>query len=386
MSLRLNLTKQSKTYLSNLHHHIHELLSQLKLSAPKPKISFSQSKSQSKSQNRFISPKIRKSIKKLTIRYSLSSPQVLIILYTKNPSTTTTNLLIKLYYIILTIKAFAHNTLPVSITIYLTPHRKLLPYPPSKPLGPNEVNSGSTLTQTNSPIPQNGKVLVWRKEELLRVTIHELLHAIRSDFALYITPYLDNQALKHFNILPDNNININEVYNEFNACLLTTVISSKTPTILFTNLEHERLYSIKLATKIIQYQNVLNNLPPHTDPEWIFKPHKPSSSSSSSSSPSSSSSSSSSSTFSPVFKQETNVLSYYILKSALLFNLNETLNYIQHIPTYPIFPPNNQEKLTHFFKLILNLVTKFRPILTKLVLTIKYPPKPADRSLKMVNL
>ncbi len=303
---------------------------------------------------------MRTHIKKLTTHYHLTTPEVTIDLHISPTESTTYahNLLKKLLLTILTIKALVNNILPVHFTIYLTNAKKQFPpisSPTSltKPLGPNEVNSGSTLTI--SPL-QNGIVHIWRKTDLQRVTVHELLHAIKADYNLFQTSYLDNRALKDFNLTKNNNINIHESYNEFNACLLTTALASKTPTKFLKNLEHERIYNIKLASHIMQHQNQLNNFPPTTTPDWLFK--------------SKSLLSQSKTQSQPKFYQDTSVFSYYILKTALLYNLNKYLEFIRtKLPsTYPIFPPSRKME-EQFYDVQLKSVTKFRPILTKLVET-----------------
>lgn len=365
MSLKLSLTKKSKTFLTTLYNQLHNQpkpSSNQKLSQKTQTVKFPQDNVKSLV---YMSPQIRSHVKKLTKRTTFTSPNTTIILYTtpKMSKKFIDLTLNKLNNTVHTIKSLVKNPNPTSITVYLIPAKKTLPTKHSKhpdTLGPNEINSGSTFV-----IPQpnrNGNVTIWRKEELMRVTIHELLHSLKSDFHLFTTSYLNQKAHETYSIPNDNNININEAYNELNACLFTAALSAPTPQQFFTNIEYERLHSIKLAARVMQYQNTLNKLPPNTSPDWLFDPQS-----------------------SAKFHQNTNVFSYYIAKTALLYNLNEYISFItsslQH--TYPIFPPS-QHHLDDFFSILTKSLTKFRPTLTKLTKTLKYPPKTAkDRSLKM---
>ena len=366
-SLKLSLNKKSKTFLTTLYNQLHNPSLP---DPPSPKITVQNIKS---TQNNikslmYMSPQIRNQLTKLTKQYTLIAPNTTIILYTANKTSKITidSTLKKLLHTIHTVKSLVKNTNPTLITIYLTSSKKMFPTAITNTkaiLGPNEINSGSTFV-----IPQpnkNGNVTIWRKEELMRVTIHELLHSLKADYHLFTTPYLNQKAHKKYNLPNDTNININEAYNELNACLFTAALSAPTVQKFFTNIEYERLHSIKLAARVMQYQNTLNKLPAQTSPDWLFNPQT-----------------------TPIFHQNTNVFSYYIAKTALLYNLNSYISFITTtIPTYPLFPPGGTsptQRLDKFFAILTTSLAKFRPILTKLTETLEYPPKMAkDRSLKM---
>ena len=374
--LRLKLTKQSKTFLIHLYNLITDIRHHMKKFIIKhpPKITSRKLSSPPSPPNtRFVSEHIQNEIKKLTTFYQLTTHATTIKLYAspkKSPKSIHT-ILKKLYTTVLTLKTLTKNERPIHLTIYLTPSKKLIPLHPTHPLSPNEVNSGSTYT--TSPT-ENGTITIWRQEELLRVTVHETLHAVKSDYTLYMTPILDNLALKAFPFLPaDNNININEAYNELNSCIISAALSkhTKSATQFIKNLEYERLYSIKLAANILKYQqelashiqsNTLTRTPTRTHTRILTHNHQL-----------------------PTFYQESSIFSYYILKTAMLYDINTYIKFIQtQLPAnlYPIFPPQKHLETELFMQVIMPSYKKFLPILTKLAKT-KKKNKEKDRTLKM---
>lgn len=366
-SLELKLTKSSTKFLKSLYTKLHKI----KSSIPEPSKSAFHPTSQHKFTKSsvkhliYLSPQLYKHLQKLTHKTTFSFNNINITLYT--PSTTSLKTvkttLLKLYTTIQILKTYINNTNQTYITFYLTPAKKVLPKTSTHPLGPNEVNSGSAMIISNPKF--NGVVNIWRKEELMRVTIHEIFHSLKADYSLVIDPQLNNTLSSHYNLPPDNNINANEAYNEFNALLFTAALSAPTYNKFIENLIHERIRSIKLATRVIQYQNTLNNLSPNSSPNWLFTPHIPKSDQ-------------------PTFYQNTNVFSYYVAKTALLYNLNQYLKFLStSFPTYPIYPlPSTSQK--PFFPILNQSLEKFRPTLTKLTTSMKYPPQsPSERSLAM---
>lgn len=79
--------------------------------------------------------------------------------------------------IIKRIKCMRHlfqNTKPLNLFICLTDYVKTIP--PSKKLNADNVNSGCTLLYPNN---ENGEIYIWRREEVMKVLLHELIHAFR---------------------------------------------------------------------------------------------------------------------------------------------------------------------------------------------------------------
>lgn len=84
---------------------------------------------------------------------------------------------IKILETIVKVKKLCKNKYPLYINLFLTNERKQLT--DKNIIGPHQVNSGATTTYLDGN--ENGKIFIWRKEELQKVLIHELLHAFRMD-------------------------------------------------------------------------------------------------------------------------------------------------------------------------------------------------------------
>ncbi len=148
-------------------------------------------------------------------------------------------------------------------------------------------NSGVTFTFGNT----NGIILLWRKEELQKVLIHELIHALKIDKNLINNEFIHTKLLKMINI--KQNINIFESYTEVLATLLNIIYYSIFNNInnykIFDLYELELKHSIMKASQILKFKNIrdLN----HLIDNFIE------------------------------FKQNTSVCSYYIIKMILFYNL-----------------------------------------------------------------
>ena len=343
-TIRLDLSKSNNDFLQNLYNKINNIFNDIKLST---ELNISKIVNKNKNENkhnnnRFISESVKKEFQKLNKIIIISNNEIYLKAYTYNSDNidNTINTLKTLSYIILTIKKFVNNNKPINITYYLTNSQKKLPTNNNIIIGSNEVNSGSTTTyhthtDTHKDNVKNGTIIIWRKEEILRVTIHELLHSLKADYNLYITKYLNNEAIKCFNLKDDENININEAYVEVNANILTSLftalLSEKSEKsenngfqYFLKNIEYERIFSIKQFIKIIIYQNEKYNLHNSIDYNWIFTSELKNKS--------------------KIFYQNSNVFSYYIIKCALLWNINEYIDFIKLQKNYPIFMENENKK------------------------------------------
>jgi hypothetical protein len=239
------------------------------------------------------------------------------------------------------------NNISVNIDIYLTTNKKLLPLY-YKNLGCNEVNSGLSLQYSNRK-----KIIIFRIEELNKVLIHELIHYLDLD--------LDHSIIHNFNNNFDINtqLKINETYTELIANLINCFIFSyeynnkKDLALVKELLEYELKFSCYQSAKILVHYG-------YKDCKNFFKPHN-----------------------SNLFIQNSAIFEYYILKTALLYNLDYVLklfisNYNQSYllenttnfsSTYInllLYCSTQKEfinKLTEFFKYIYN--NKKPPLLYK---------------------
>jgi len=174
-----------------------------------------------------------------------------------------------------------------NVNLYFTDQKKKLPK--YKILGINEINSGVSIGDINV-------INIFRKEEMLKLLIHEIIHNLDIDNSLRNNT---TDFSKYFNIPREDNYIINESYTEFLAVLINSMIFS---------FEDNNDYNYTLFIKIIEnekqytlYQNakILN----HYGFKSIDDFNKPNDN--------------------ELYKQNTSVFSYFFLKGALLFNYRE---------------------------------------------------------------
>lgn len=103
------------------------------------------------------------------------------------------------------------------VTIIATKRKKKFPKK-GEIIGIENVNSGMTVINS-------GDITIWRLEEIEKVLIHELIHSCGADRALFNV--LDIEACNTFCIKCDENININEVFTDFWAIIMYCIISGR---------------------------------------------------------------------------------------------------------------------------------------------------------------
>jgi len=173
---------------------------------------------------KFISDKIKNYINNNTkIYYTFSliilSTKVRInfAFYNKNDKEEIQNYLyLILIWLYIGIKYKKNNCSDIlNIYLFLTPFEKRISN--SKILGPKNCNSGYSYACT-----LNNSICVFRKEELVKVVIHETFHALGLDFAYLNIPKKKKKFKKCFNI--NSNFNINESYAETWATIINTLL------------------------------------------------------------------------------------------------------------------------------------------------------------------
>ena len=234
--------------------------------------------------NDFISPNISKKIlidfTNLSI-YESDNKDIKLYYFKENKdqSAIHNKIINNVFNIINILKKLTNNLKISNIIIFPTLFKKEIPKK-YKPLGPGECNSGATFFKFSRE--QNGVVVIWRIEELYKVLIHELLHSFYCDFEL-----IQNDIQIY------NKYYLNEVYVETLATLLNCIIKG-----IFNNkdihyiknlLVDEMNHSINQVCKIMLYYKIKKN-----NFYNYFINH---------------------------FEEKTNVFSYYVLKSSLLFEL-----------------------------------------------------------------
>jgi len=188
---------------------------------------------------------------------------------------------------------------------FLTPFQKKLPGNQFTTLSHNHCNSAVTTSCT-----PHGEIIIYRKEEFLKVFIHETFHTLGLDFS--------NMPLTNFNkkmaqLFPiKSEFNLFEAYAEFWASMMNGLISAYFLTdkkeeeefYLYGEfcIRFEQIFSLFQMIKILDfmgltYKNLYNN-------DNI-----------------------SNSIRRYLFKEKTNVFAYYIIKNVLLYNNADFLDW-----------------------------------------------------------
>ena len=193
------------------------------------------------------------------------------------------------------------STKPLYIYIWLTDFKKTLPKK-GEIIGADNANGGYNEGNT---------ILIWRKEELPKVLIHELLHSFNCQLQLFNKISSNNNSnsnknyiKKKFNI--KGSFSVDESYVETLAtiynCVYCCIENGKILPLdyLLTFLNNERIFSVRQVNKILNHYNIHNLR--ELDIEY--------------------------GNGNIVFKQDTNIFSYYIIKMLLLNNMDEFMKFM----------------------------------------------------------
>lgn len=105
------------------------------------------------------------------------------------------------------------------IHCYLCPHKKILPTMHFKALGPNNINSG-----VSDICPIKGEICIFRKEEMFKVFLHETFHAFGLDWSEHNAHTLTSKLKNLFPI--SSNMNAAESYAEFWAVIFNCLFNA----------------------------------------------------------------------------------------------------------------------------------------------------------------
>jgi hypothetical protein len=208
----------------------------------------------------------------------------------------------KMYVWLFVANHFADSECSPNINIYwyLTKHKKVLPREGGI-IDRANVNSAFTLA---CPTDANS-IYIFRQEEWFKVLIHESFHSLGLDFSK-LPEENANQAM--FSIFPVKcDLRFAEAYTECWAEIIHVLIISvgeytskdsnididKLAKAVENKMENERLFSLFQMSKILNHNKLR-----YVD---LFKPNH--------------------------YKEETNVFSYYILKSILIFFYNDFIEW-----------------------------------------------------------
>jgi len=191
----------------------------------------------------------------------------------------------------------------LNIFIYMTSLKKELPKTNAHILDPANVNTGFTRT-----CMLTAEIVIYRKEEWFKVLIHESFHNFGLDFSDLNNTECHSKILRIFKVSSD--VNLFEAYTEFwaeiiNACLCSFLILQNKNDVnefllnadFFINFE--RTYSFFQLVKTLNFMGVT-----YTD---LY----------------------SSSLRNSKYKEKSNVLAYYVIKTILIHNFQDFLSWCQ---------------------------------------------------------
>ena len=189
------------------------------------------------------------------------------------------------------------NTLVVYL--YFTSLEKNLP--DSNILILDEINVNTAFTTT---CPKDSEIVVFRKEEWFKVFIHETFHNFGLDFSDMNNDYVNNCILNIFKV--NSQVNLYESYTEFWAEIMNASFCSFFSTKEKTNFDDflsnfeifinfERTFSFFQLVKTLNFMGLTyKDLYSTTEQSHILREN--------------------------LYKEKTNVLSYYIIKTILINN------------------------------------------------------------------
>tara|TARA_B110000008_G_scaffold200730_1_gene199312 strand:+ start:454 stop:1647 length:1194 start_codon:yes stop_codon:yes gene_type:complete len=192
----------------------------------------------------------------------------------------------------------------IQVTFYLTNMEKAIPIDFQNNIQVEHINSG--FSYWNHEL-QEKKIYIYRKEEWLKVFIHECFHMFNMDLPEYIQGNTE-QFKELFHI--QSEFIINECFVEFWARILNCALftyglkddmnTSEFHTLFSLNLNIERLFSLFQACKLLnQYQLTYNDIIDEKTKHICRS----------------------------IYKEETNAFSYYVLTSILMDSFPKTLEW-----------------------------------------------------------
>ena len=218
----------------------------------------------------------------------------------------------------------------LKIYIYMTPFIKELPYNQSITLSPDNANSAVTTSCV-----VNGEIIIFREEEWFKVLIHETFHVLGMDFSSMNCDKINKQIYKQFPITSE--FNLFEAYSEFWATIINCAFccfnlldedKNKQNFMLYMEfcIQAEQIFSLFQMNKVLNFIGIsYKNL--YTKDEIGEYSRL-------------------------LYKEKTNIFSYYIVKSILLYHIGDFLNIMDM--TY-----NFTKTETNLFRFV-NFISKYK--------------------------
>lgn len=251
--------------------------------------------------------------------------------------------IIKRTYMWLIIASFyANPKCSRTLTIYLSMSnaKKHLPSESTEYVDREHVNTAYTYA-----CKEPNEIHIYRKEEWFKVLIHETFHSFGLDFAAFNYNFTNEQILEIFNVVAD--VRIFESYCEMWAELINNMFIVFFTTKWNTSIDkwvntciqkleilvyREQMFSMLQCAKIlshfqIQYTDLLTNMTNSTTPNQKYR-------------------------------DKTHVLAYYIIKSLLLYNINEFIEQCIDINGFSIDFDKHETKVQENMKTYCEMVKK----------------------------
>ena len=212
----------------------------------------------------------------------------------------------------------------LSIFCYLSPLLKKLPPHQYNIIGPEHCNSAVTTS-----CKENGEICIFRKEEFLKVFMHETFHIMGLDFSGMSADHLNNSIKGLFPIHSD--YNLHEAYSEFWATIMNALFSAYfliddrrnniDDFILYSDfcIQFEQIFSLFQCAKVLNFMGLKYTHLSGTDA--ISKSIRK-----------------------YLYKENSNVFAYYIIKALLLYFCNNFMEWCKkhnhHILSFHKSRPN----------------------------------------------
>jgi hypothetical protein len=228
--------------------------------------------------------------------YIFDNTRVSICIYCINKSFSFSTLFNVLNYYIFVLNKLNHK--PVfKLILYLTNLKKLFPQNPDQTLNEDNVNSGVTIFNETERV-----IIIYRKEEIYKVLLHEMIHYYEIDFHNYDASY-DRYFINKYAIQVqqpyknrNNPLALFESYTDSVACyghMITNILFKSDKNIpenilldtIKETLEKETKHYKLQASKILKFSNL---------------------------------------------KEDSHCFSYYIVKSCIYSNFDKFLEFIDH--------------------------------------------------------
>jgi hypothetical protein len=223
----------------------------------------------------------------------------------------------------------------ITIYIYMTNHKKLLPEIDHKPLDEIHANTAFTFA---CPLTSN-EIYVFRNEEWFKVLIHESFHCFGLDFATLPEEQVEKNM---FSIFPIScNLRFYETYTEIWAeiinvifisvnsypCIENTINIRQLSKIIENHLYNEQIFSLFQCSKVLHHLGLkYRELYEKTEHASLIRHQR--------------------------YKENTHVFSYYILKCIIMFHYNDFIEWCIKNNNHSIQFTKTQENINRLFEFV----------------------------------